>query len=91
MTDGEFKTILKRLDEIERQTGAEKVWDLAMKALIPVVLALGTWMIGLEVRASKMEAKFENMPPQWLKNDVASIKETLKEIESRLRIIEGKK
>lgn len=88
MTDVDVGTILARLDEIEGKKGGERAWDIAVKSLLPIVVALSAWLVGLEVRTSRLEDRVENSPPLWLKNDVQSIKATLIDIEQRLRSLE---
>lgn len=88
MTDKELQTVLARLDTIEALKGSARVWDIAGKILVPLVLALGAWMVGLEIRTSALEHDLTHLPPKWLKDDVEEMKGTLKDIEARLRAIE---
>lgn len=92
MTDSrELTQILTRLSDMEKRTSSEKVWDIAIKAMIPAVLAVSAWVLAQEARLTRLEFHAEHSPPQWLRNDIGSIKTTLLDIESRLRTIEHPK
>lgn len=90
--DHDLSRILQRLSEMEKRSGSEKVWEYTFRALVPVTIAVVGWVWNQEARVSKLEYFAEHHPPQWLKNDITSIKGSLKDIEHRLRVIEnGKK
>ena len=89
MTDKDLKTILERLQSIETKKGSERAWDIAGKILVPLAVAGGAWLVGLEIRTSRLEDRMDNVPPKWLKDDVTEIKATLKDIEARIRKIEN--
>jgi len=90
VTAGDVQRILDKLDQIGKTTTSDKVWDVAGKLLVPLVIGIGAWMVGLEVRTSRLETRMENVPPKWLKDAIEAIKENQLEIKARLRDLERK-
>lgn len=80
------------------------IWDILFKAAVPLVISIGAWAISKEVELSHIKSTYmsleqgmamerrmlENMPPQWLKEDLVEIKNILKVQDARLRDIEVK-
>jgi hypothetical protein len=76
-----------------------KIWDLALRTMIPVVMTVAAVVITHEVRISNIEANrftdrdgyemqeriMEKLPPKWLREDLISITQTQKEIKSELQ------
>lgn len=111
MTDEDKKllqTLLVRIDELERIVAAQpklsKAWDMAMKALVPVVIAIAGWGIGHEIRMSNLEltsmSKVDGhaledrigrkFPPEWLREDLKEVKQLLRDQDQRMRAIEAR-
>lgn len=104
----QLAALLGRIDELERIVAAQprfsKAWDMAIKALVPVVIAIAGWGIGHEVRMSNLELTHmskvdghaledrigRKFPPEWLREDLKEVKQLLRDQDSRLRAIEQK-
>lgn len=56
-----------------QQSPADKIWDWAMRAAIPVVMALSLWAINIDRRVTRMESN------RFTQHDA-------REMEDRLRI-----
>ena len=86
------------------RSGGEKLWDAAMKLMVPVVIAIVGWGITLSVNVSNlqlvsmtksdghaMETRImKNLAPEWLREDLREIKDLLKQQDERLRVLESK-
>lgn len=108
MSDDQAQKIQAVLDSIERDLRTRpswtRAWDLAVKSLVPAVLLLIAWGIGLQVRVSQLEIttmtkemghELENrllsvLPPQWLREDLAEIKTLLRSQDARLDKLEAR-
>ena len=83
----------------QRATTSARIWDLAMKAAVPAVIALAGWAISHEVRVSLIESnRFtakdaaelerqlkQDLPPMWLREELADIKLRLRNIEAKVK------
>ena len=81
-----------------------KAWEAALKAMVPLVLAIGAWLVGVQVRLSSLEAtRFTHqdgrdledridarMYPAWLREDLSEIKSMVRGLDERLRAVEQK-
>ena len=79
-----------------------RAWDMAVKALVPITLAVVGWGIGHEIRVSNLEltsmSKVDGhaleqtlrVTPVWLKETLTEMKELLRDNDKRLRAIETK-
>ena len=86
----------KRLDA---QPKWSRAWDVGIKALVPIVIAITGWGLGHEIRVSNLELTqfnktdahtmhnqiVESMPPQWLRDDIAELKQLIRSMDDRLR------
>lgn len=75
---------------------SDRVWDVALKLMVPIVIAACTAIILHEVRLTVMESKLfdrngdPRFPPPWLREDLSEIKELLRDQDRRLRDLELK-
>ena len=86
-------TVVEELRILRSKTSVDRIWDMAMKAAIPAVLAVIGWVMHMEVRLAIIEsnrftaqdaAKMkESLPPNWLRNDIKEIKDRLRRLEER--------
>lgn len=108
MSDTDIQHITSQLDALTQRVAAQpqwsRAWDIAMKAVIPVVIAIVGWGIGHEIRMSNLELttmtkgeahQLENrmmraLPPDWLREDIKEIKQLLKDQDHRLRALEAR-
>lgn len=81
---------------------SDRVWDIVLKALVPVSILLAGSLVSHEVRLAKIEESrfterdaslmerriIESIPPPWLKAQIEEIKALLRENTSRLRAVE---
>lgn len=86
------------------QPGWSRVWDVAVKALVPVVIAIVGWGIGHEIRVSNLELTAmskmegasleqrmrEQLVPAWLREDLAEIKQLLRAQDERIRSLQSR-
>lgn len=93
----DIQQILEEVHEIKKAQGTMRLWDIATKAAVPVLVLVSGWMVALEVRVSVIESnRFtsgmaaqmreeirKELPPQWLKDDLTEIKDRLKRLEQR--------
>lgn len=76
-------------------TQREKLWDLAMKAAVPLSIILGGAIIAHEVKIGRheerledVEQRVEHFDSRWLRESVDEIKGTLRTMDTRLRELE---
>ena len=87
-----------------KKSQSDRAWDIATKLMVPLVISIVGWGIMHEVRVSNLEltrmsrdeghimraAILKDVPPQWLRDSLAEIKQLLKENEQRLRALEAR-
>lgn len=97
MTQHTIEDVLEKLDELrERQDShvieshRKRFWDLVYRLTGCAVLVGLGWMANTEKRVTRLEDVVDQLrePPKWLRNDVDTIKATLKDIETRMRALE---
>lgn len=91
--------------EQKRGILADKVWDLAMKASVPILIILGTALIRQEIRISRIEEtrftdsdglRLEQRLERWIeqrfpsRSDFESMREDVREIKAAIKILEKK-
>lgn len=98
-----LQRIISKIDRLESRKTSERVWEILTRAAIPVVLAGAAALIAHEVRISTMESnRFTTRDaqqlearmtsrPDWLREDLAEIKEMVRGLEARLRALEARK
>ena len=89
--------VLAKLQELTARRGVDRIWDIAIKSLIPIVMVVVGWGIILEVRVSVIESNrftskdaaelrnslLRDLPPTWLREDLKEIKDRLRRLEER--------
>ena len=72
---------------------SDKLWDYTLKACVPLVIAVATWLMSIDKRVSTNEL----MLNQWLKESLLDIKagnlriaQQLTELDRRLAAVEAK-
>ena len=102
--DQELSNRLTKIEAQLAKNKHSHIWDVLFKAAVPVVIAIGGWAVSKEVEISHIKSTYmsleqgvamerrmlENMPPQWLREDLVEIKNILKTQDDRLRDIEVK-
>lgn len=102
--EAKLEELFHRLERLERKKASDRVWDLAGRVAVVIVLGVGSWMIGHEVRLSKIESNrftdaaaiqlerriLQQLPPSWLREDITEIKAMLKDYGVRMRELEQK-
>lgn len=95
MSDDDLNKILARLKTIEHTKAHPPAhwFDWLSKLFAVLVIPLGAWMVGLEIRTAALEHDMATHtgPPKWLKDDVQEMKASLKDIDGRLRDLERKR
>jgi hypothetical protein len=96
-----LESIQQQLVALQTERHSARLWDIALKAVIPVVIALTGWVVAMEVRVSVIESsRFTPRDGQVLRDDLvkqmallyppAWLRESIARIEARLGRLEDK-
>jgi hypothetical protein len=99
------RRVAKLIERLGDQPRWSRAWDVGVKAMVPLIIAVCGWGIGHEIRLSNLELTaylksdafameqriVSNQPPAWFREDMQELKALVKGMADRLRVLEMKK
>ena len=93
--EAETHRLAEQVEELHRRLSANRLWDIASKIAVPIVLALGAAAIRNEIvdgkqdtRLNYTETAINKLPPEWMRSDLKAIQAALDKQATRLQGIE---